>query len=290
MQVAIYSRGFDPEQKGAFISLISQLKQYGIKIYLFQSIATAFPEIVTDEIHIFTGYQDLPNEIKALISIGGDGTILDCVTIVREKDIPIMGINFGRLGFLASLSRDELSMAVDALFNDSFIVDKRSLVHVDGDVQLFDDIPFGLNDFAILKKDTSPMIKIHTFLNGEFLNTYWCDGLIVATPSGSTAYNLSCNGPVLYPNAQSFVITPIAPHQLNVRPIIVPCESIISFEVESRADQFICSLDARRAVVEKGIQLAVKKEAFEVGIIRLQENSFLTTMRNKLGWGLDKRN
>lgn len=170
------------------------------------------------------------------------------------------------------------------------MVDKRTLIHVDANLPLFAEAPFGLNEFVIHKRDTSPMIKIHTYLNGEFLNTYWADGLIVSTPTGSTGYNMSCNGPIVFPDSSSFVITPVAPHNLNVRSIVVPDDNIISFEIEGRTDQFICALDARRAIVPKDIQIAVKKEKFDINLIRLNEGSFLSTLRNKLTWGMDKRN
>ncbi|HNJ58461.1 MAG TPA: NAD(+) kinase, partial [Chitinophagaceae bacterium] len=160
----------------------------------------------------------------------------------------------------------------------------------DANVGLFNDAPFALNEFAILKRDTSPMIKIHTYLNGEFLNTFWADGLLVSTPTGSTGYNMSCNGPIVFPDASNFIITPIAPHNLNVRSIVVSDSNIISFEIEGRAEQFICALDARREIVNKEVQLAVKKEDFYINIIRLNEGSFLSTLRNKLTWGMDKRN
>lgn len=201
-----------------------------------------------------------------------------------------MGINFGRLGFLASIGRSEVKTAIKALVNHSFVVDKRTLIHLDSNLPLFGDVPFGLNEFAIHKQDIAPMIKIHTYLNGEFLNTYWSDGLIVATPTGSTGYSLSCNGPVVFPESGSFVITPVAPHNLNVRPIVVPDDNIISFEIESRSDQAICALDSRREIVTKDVQLAVRKESFLLNLIRLSENNFLQTLRNKLTWGLDKRN
>ncbi|MDZ4806942.1 MAG: NAD(+) kinase, partial [Bacteroidota bacterium] len=155
---------------------------------------------------------------------------------------------------------------------------------------MFGNVPYALNDFSIHKRDVASMIKIHTYLNGEFLNTYWADGLIVATPTGSTGYSLSCNGPVVFPDSGSFVITPVAPHNLNVRPIIVPDNNIISFEIESRADEIICALDSRRQIISKDVQLAIKKESFDVKLVRLSENNFLQTLRNKLTWGLDKRN
>jgi NAD+ kinase len=209
---------------------------------------------------------------------------------VRNKNIPILGINYGRLGFLASIGKDDLSLAVDALINTRFVIDKRSLIHLDANVKLFGDSPFGLNEFSVHKRDISPMIKINTYLDGEFLNTYWCDGLIVATPTGSTGYNMSCNGPIVFPEASSFVITPVAPHNLNVRPIVVPDSYIISFEIESRSEQFICAMDARRELVDKKAQLAIQKEKFMINLVRLNENNFLSTLHNKLTWGLDKRN
>ncbi|HXL58872.1 MAG TPA: hypothetical protein VN958_21565, partial [Chitinophagaceae bacterium] len=192
--------------------------------------------------------------------------------------------------FLAGIGKEELTTAVDALKNGTYVVDKRTLIHLDASIHLFGHSPFALNEFAIHKRDISPMVKIHTYLNGEFLNTYWSDGLIVSTPTGSTGYNMSCNGPIVFPESSSFVITPVAPHNLNVRPIIVPDSNIISFEVEGRSDQIICALDARREIVDKDIQLAIKKERFTVSLVRLNENNFLSTLRAKLMWGLDRRN
>ena len=243
-----------------------------------------------DSIEHFETFYDLDEQIECFISLGGDGTLLDTVTLVRDKKIPILGINFGRLGFLAGIGKEELTSAVASLINRTYVLDRRSLIHLDSDEPLFGEVPYALNEFAIHKKDTSPMIKIHTYLNGAFLNTYWADGLIVATATGSTGYNLSCNGPVLFPDAEDFVITPVAPHNLNVRPIVVPDHNIISFEVEGRSDQFICVLDARKEVVNRQVQLAVKKESFSINLLRLNENNFLQTLRNKLSWGLDKRN
>jgi NAD+ kinase len=292
MKVAIYSRGLDTEQGAHLDILLEALTRFDVFILIYQPLLLQFNQVTVrfPALEPFVTSADLPEELDCFISLGGDGTLLDTVTLVRNKKIPVLGINFGRLGFLAGISRDELSSAVDALVNRTFIIDKRTLIHLDSDKNLFGDTPFGLNEFAIHKRDTSPMIKVHAYLNGEFLNTYWADGLIVSTPTGSTGYNMSCNGPILFPESSSFVITPVAPHNLNVRSIIVPDTSIISFEIESRADMFICALDARREIVDKSIQLAVKKEAFGVNLVRLNENSFLSTLRTKLAWGLDKRN
>jgi NAD+ kinase len=169
-------------------------------------------------------------------------------------------------------------------------VDRRALLHLDSNIGLFGEVPYALNDFTIHKKDTSNMVKIHTYLNGEFLNTYWADGLIVATPTGSTGYSLSCGGPVVFPDAGSFVITPVAPHNLNVRPIIVPDNHVISFEVEGRSDQFLCTLDSRMETIDNTVQLAIKKEDFKISLLRLDDSNFLHTLRNKLLWGIDTRN
>ena len=238
----------------------------------------------------FSHHSELSGDIDFLISLGGDGTLLDTVTLVRDKNLPVVGINFGRLGFLASIGRDEVSEAVKALARRSYVIEKRALIHLDSNIPLFNDVPYALNEFAIHKRDIAPMIKIHTYINGELLNTYWADGLILATPTGSSGYSLSCGGPVVFPESGSLVLTPIAPHNLNVRPIVIPDNTIVSFEVESRADEIICALDSRREWVDKNVLLAVRKENFSINLVRLNENNFLQTLRNKLSWGLDKRN
>jgi NAD+ kinase len=238
----------------------------------------------------FSHHSELTADIDFLISLGGDGTLLDTITLIRDKNIPVVGINFGRLGFLASIGKDEMTEAVKALARRSYVLDKRSLIHLDSNIPLFNEVPYGLNEFAIHKRDIAPMIKVHTYINGELLNTYWADGLILATPTGSTGYSLSCAGPVVFPESGSFVLTPIAPHNLNVRPIVIPDNTIVSFEIESRADEVICALDSRRELVDKNVLLAVRKENFAINLVRLNENNFLQTLRNKLSWGLDKRN
>ena len=293
MKVAIYSRGVDMDQQQSLNALLSELYRYDIDIFVFEDLIHKFDLKAMEgksALIPFKDAHDLQNTIDCLISVGGDGTVLDAITLVGDTNIPVLGVNYGRLGFLASISKDELSLMVEALVNRSYVVDKRTLIHLDADVPVFGATPFALNEFAIHKRDTSPMIKIHTYLNGEFLNSYWADGLIVATPTGSTGYNMSCNGPILFPESASFVITPVAPHNLNVRSIVVPDTSVISFEIEGRTEEIICALDARKEIVSKKIQIAVKKESFTVSFIRLNENSYLSTLRTKLTWGLDKRN
>ncbi len=292
MKIAIYSRGIENNQLQDIERLLVELEKHKVEPVFFQDFFNLFYSAIKIPVRYstFTSSEDLDPSIDCMISLGGDGTLLDTVTLVKDSGIPVLGINYGRLGFLASIGKEELSTALEALVQRKYVLDKRTLLHLDADLSLFDGKPYALNEFTLHKKDTSPMIKIHTYLNGEFLNTYWADGLIVATPTGSTGYSLSCNGPVVFPDSASFVITPIAPHNLNIRPLIVPDNTIVSFEVEGRADGFICTLDSRKELVAKEIQLAIKKESFGINLIRLNENNFLQTLRNKLSWGLDKRN
>jgi len=292
MKIAIYSRGMENSQLQDINLLLEELLSYGAEPVIFQDFFNTFYSAINLEgkYSTFNSSDDLDSSIDCMISLGGDGTLLDTVTLVRDSGIPVLGINYGRLGFLANLGKEDIHTAIDAIANRKYVLDKRSLLHLDANIPLFGQTPYALNEFSLHKKDSSPMIKIHTYLNGEFLNTYWADGLIVATPTGSTGYSLSCNGPVVFPDSSSFVITPVAPHNLNIRPIVVPNNTIVSFEVEGRTDGFLCTLDSRREIVTKEIQLAVKKEAFDITLIRMNENNFLQTLRSKLSWGLDKRN
>lgn len=289
MRVAIYSRGGQTLQEQDLASLLDLLKAAGIDTVVYNALLDQYKGLIGLS-NVFAGASDLNEHVDALVSLGGDGTLLDTVCLVRNKQIPVLGINYGRLGFLASLGKENIEEAVKALQDRTYVLDKRGLLHLDASIPLFGEEPFALNELVIHKREFSPMIKIHTYLNGEFLNTFWSDGLIVSTPTGSTGYSLSCGGPVVFPESESFVITPIAPHNLNIRPIVVPNNNVISFEVEGRSDDFICTLDSRKEVVAKTVQLAVKKEAFSFNLVRLNENNFLRTLREKLTWGFDTRN
>ena len=292
MKVAIYSRVLELGQQKDIQLFFDELDKEEIVPVVHQSFLNQLQGHIRlpENTETFSTSSDLSSDIDFFVSLGGDGTLLDTVTLVRNKGIPIVGINFGRLGFLASIGPEEVSNAVKALARRSFIVDKRALIHLDANLPLFGDVPYALNEFVIHKQDIAPMVKIHTYLNGELLNTYWADGLILSTPTGSTGYSLSCQGPIVFPDTSSFVLTPIAPHNLNVRSIVVPDSTIISFEVESRSPNIICALDSRREIVDKSVLLAVRKESFMLNLVRLNENNFLQTLRNKLSWGLDKRN
>jgi len=292
MKAAIYSRVLEEEQVSDVQLFFDELVKHNIEPIIFHSYYEQLRDVIRlpEGTRTFSLSEHLTEEIEFIMSLGGDGTLLDTVTLVRDKPISIMGVNFGRLGFLASIGRNEVPAAMKAIAKRTYVEDKRTMIHVDADLPLFGNIPYALNEFSVHKRDTASMIKIHTYLNGEFLNTYWADGLIVATPTGSTGYSLSCGGPIVFPESGSFVITPVAPHNLNVRPIIVPDDNIISFEIESRVENIICALDSRREIVGKNVQLAVRKENFPISLLRLSENNFLQTLHNKLTWGLDKRN
>lgn len=233
---------------------------------------------------------DTLDQVDFFFSLGGDGTLLESVTYVREQDIPIMGINTGRLGFLSTVPKEGIEMALEALFSKQYQFDERSLIHVESDRNLFEGLNFGLNEFTIVKKDTSSMIVVHTYIDGEYLNSYWADGLIISTPTGSTGYSLSCGGPVVVPQSNNFIITPVSPHNLNVRPMIVSDSSVISFEIEGRSRNFLISLDSRSRTVDSSVQIAVRKEDFTVKLVKFEGYNFLDTLRQKLNWGLDLRN
>lgn len=225
-----------------------------------------------------------------IFSLGGDGTFLESILLVGETEIPILGINMGRLGFLASIAKEFIKESLDLLFKDQYVIEKRSLISIETNLDLFDGKCFALNECAILRKDLSSMIQVKSYINDQYLNTYWADGLMIATPTGSTGYSLSCGGPLMMPDAKDFVITPVSPHNLNVRPLIVSDDSELRFEIETRDRSYLISLDSRSETIENNIEIIVKKAPFFGKLIRIEGLNFPDTIRTKLGWGFDKRN
>ena len=292
MLVALYNRTFDEQDIPVLLRVLKLLEHHKLQMVFYKGFYERLQPHITFSIstRLFTSKKDLPVQTDMLFSLGGDGTMLDAVCFVGNSNIPLIGVNLGRLGFLAAIPEEEVEAAILSLVRGSYTLEKRTLLHLDSSVPLFNGSPFALNEFTIQRQNTSSMIKIHTYLNGEFLNTYWADGLIVATPTGSTGYSLSCGGPVVFPQTSSFVITPVAPHNLNTRPIVVPDDNVISFEIEGRTEQFLCTLDARTETITSNVQLAVKKESFLVSLVRPDEHNFLKTIRQKLYWGIDRRN
>ena len=293
MKIAIYGRVIKPETAPYIKQLIDLLQSRQHEVLMFDSYLPQLEEysLLNQPFKSIKDEEGVRGKADFVISMGGDGTILDAATIVRDSGVPILGINIGRLGFLSTIGKERLDTAITTLEKGTYVVDRRSLLHLDSKPgPIFGDLDFALNEFTILKKDSSSMITIHVYINGEFMSSYWADGLIVATPTGSTGYSLSCGGPIVFPGSNNLVISAVAPHNLNIRPIVVSDDAVISFEVEGRSTEFLVTLDSRQMVVQSGTQLAVRKESFSVSLIRLDDMNFLTTIRNKLNLGVDTRN
>lgn len=294
MKLAIFGRYTERTDPAVLVRFFEFLQAHGVEYHIndgyAREILNHFPELRKSvEGKRFSGEKDIAAHNFAL-SFGGDGTLLNTVKEVGAK-IPVLGVNFGRLGFLTTITQDQLFDAVEDLGRGIYQIDYRSALTVESSPQgLFDNANFGLNDLTIHKSQSNEMITVHTYINGEFLTTYWCDGLIVATPTGSTAYSLSCGGPVMHPLAQSFVITPVAPHSLTVRPMILPDNYVISFEIESRTGHAMIALDTRTELVSENIELAVRKADFDVQLIRVAQGDYLKTLRDRMMWGRDSRN
>ena len=292
MKIAIYGREFNDSVLPFVQQVFKALSLYKIEVVVYTKFYNFLKNKVTlpTNISTFSSHKELLTKGDVLLSLGGDGTLLDTLSLVRDSQIPVIGINFGRLGFLASINKNEIDTAISALVKGEYSLDKRGILNLESQNNLFGDENFALNDITIHRRDNSAMMIIHAYMNGEFVNSYWADGLIIATPTGSTAYSLSCGGPIILPNAQSFVITPIAPHNLNVRPIIVPDDVELTFEIEARSTKFLVSCDSRTETVDRSVKITINKAKFNVNLIRLNNETYLTTLRNKLLWGIDTRN
>jgi NAD+ kinase len=291
MKVALHGLSLKAEFLPAVGSLFAKLQSLAVDIYLTPSLDQQLRQLSPPSMPY--GILLQPEDyigIDFLLSIGGDGTLLDSVCLVGNKEIPILGLNTGRLGFLATVATDKIDDAIEQLAKGNYQIESRTLLSLSSSKTLFHGVNFALNEFTIHKKDTSSMITVHTYIDDKYLNSYWADGLIVATPTGSTGYSLSCGGPLITPGAKNFVITPVSPHNLNVRPIIVSDESEISFEIEGRTDKFMISLDSRSTSISSALKLSVKKEAFSAKLVKLPSYHFFDTLRQKLHWGLDMRN
>lgn len=291
MKIAIYGRTTEKplplDLQGLFDKLEENSTEILVSSVYFEYLKKQFS--FGKRIKVLEDFNSIRGQADFLLSFGGDGTILETIAYIRNSGIPILGINTGRLGFLAGLTVEEaVDHAVERLKARQFSIDKRSLLKVEGN--LFGDVPYALNEFTVQRKDTSAMMTIHTSVNGEFLNSYWADGLIIATPTGSTAYSLSCGGPLVVPDAKNFILTPLSPHNLNVRPLIVSEDSVIKIRVEGRSSEYLATLDARSHAFPAETELTISKGDFKVSLIRFNEQHFFNTIREKLIWGHDARN
>lgn len=291
MKIAIHGRTFSEQTRPFVQSMFDTLSARGADVQLSASYRQYIDEAGIKHNSTLT-YKTTADIFDAdfAFSLGGDGTLLDVVSQVGPREIPIVGINIGRLGFLATVSPGGIQYMLHALIHKKYTIDERSLVSVQSEADIFEGIPFGLNDFTITRTQSSSMITVHTYLDGEFLNSYWADGIIISTPSGSTGYSLSCGGPVLLPHTNNFIITPISPHNLNVRPMVIMDTCKLSFEVESRSGNFLVALDSRSKTVDVATKLHVQREAFSAKLVKLNDDNFLNTLRSKLNWGFDVRN
>lgn len=291
MKIAIHSRPFGEENIPLIQEMFDELLLTNTDIYVYTDFYEALEKrkIKTGKVNLYSSPKELPL-CDYILSVGGDGTLLETVTFVGRKQIPILGINTGRLGFLATTPREHVKKGIQDLFSKKYTLEERSLIRLESDVDIFEGINFGLNEFTILKRESSSMIVVHTYLDGDYLNSYWADGLIVSTPTGSTGYSLSCGGPLVLPQNKNFIISPVSPHNLNVRPMVVPETSELSFEVEGRMKRIMVSLDSRSKSIKPNLKLKVRKEDFPVKLIELKSYNYLETLRRKLNWGLDLRN
>ena len=290
--IAIYGRPFDERSALVIHRLLEILKQADVGVLIHEPLYDflfSLPEPAGNIVGTFRGYDDLRCDTRFLISVGGDGTFLNSINIVRDSGIPVVGINTGRLGFLAHITGDDLQESVEKLLTGTLPIEERTLMHVTVNDRPADSFPYALNDMVIQKR-AAGLITIHTWSNNEFLNSYWADGLIVSTPTGSSAYSLSVGGPIVAPESQNFIISPIAAHNLNVRPLVIPDNVVLKLKAECRDNdrRFTLSLDSRSVECTSGTEIELKRAGFKVKIVK--SASFYTTLRNKLMWGVDKRN
>ncbi|MFY0650630.1 MAG: NAD kinase [Cyclobacteriaceae bacterium] len=291
MRIAIHGRKINKESYPFIKKIFEELNARNVDIIVSKEFVqqSKSAKLAFGEYPIYGSSSDLEG-VNNVFSLGGDGTLLETLTHIGSKQIPILGVNLGRLGFLATISKNNISEALKLFFDQKYSYDERTLIHLDNDEGIFGNQNFALNEVAVSKRDTSSMIIVDCKINGEYVNTYWADGLMVSTPTGSTGYSLSCGGPLVLPESDNFIITPISPHNLNVRPLIVSGSSVISLEVSGPGLKFLASLDSRSHTLNHGIKLVLRQEQFKARLIKLEGYHFFDTLRNKLNWGLDIRN
>jgi NAD+ kinase len=292
MKIALFGREFNPAYFAPVNTLLTALEAHVTEFLVYEGFYQYLSNghNFSRPVKTFNTGMELDPDTFCMISIGGDGTLLDTITLLQDSGIPVLGINTGRLGFLSAVSTDEVSMAAEALLSGNFTLDRRSLLQLVAPEDLFGSFSYALNELTVLKRDTSTMISISAYVDGLFLNTYWADGLIIATPTGSTGYSLSCGGPIISPESRNFIITPIATHNLTVRPIVIPDTSTVKLRISGRSQDYLVVLDSRSRPLSTSVELVVKKARFSINLICLGQKDFFKTIRNKLAWGLDKRN
>ena len=288
--IALFGKTLAPENGEYMRQLFKKLADNQIEIVVYQPFADIVAAFVPEGVQysVFHSHEDLKADL--LFSIGGDGTILDTVPFVLDSGIPVVGINMGRLGFLSSTSKNEIDMAVNSVLTGDYTVEQRTLLELVSPEKVFDNVKYALNELNVIRNPEHSLLAIKVFVDDVYLNTYWGDGILLATPTGSTAYSLSAGGPIIAPNAKNFVITPIATHNLTVRPVVIPDDSTIRIQVEGREKKFVFSMDSRSCTLDTSVQLEVRKAGFCLNLVRMRGEDFFGTIRNKLMWGKDNRN
>jgi NAD+ kinase len=292
MKIAFFGTTLETAFIDNFRLLINILEEKATEFQIYEPFFRQIEGHITfrKPVHIIEAGQLPDPDIHCMISLGGDGTLLDTITITRDSGIPVLGINTGRLGFLSAISTDEITYAAKALISGNFTIDSRTMLQLSSPSNIFKNFHYALNELTVLKRDNSTMISISAYVDDLFLNTYWADGLIVATPTGSTGYSLSCGGPIISPESNNFVITPIATHNLTVRPIVIPDSSIVKLRISGRTQDYLVVLDSRSKPLSTTTELIIKKATFPTNLVCIGQKNFYKTIRNKLAWGLDKRN
>lgn len=294
MKVAIFGQYYQNDTRPIIKDIFLFFNNNNVELVIEEKFLKILytEEILKNEYKTFNDYKCLDSSFDLLISIGGDGTILRAATYVRDSGIPILGINAGRLGFLAKVQKENIEVFLQIVLEKKYTISERTLLSLEcsSENEQINELNFAMNEVTVSRKDTTSMITIDTSLNGEHLNSYWADGLIISTPTGSTGYSLSCGGPVLTPEVKGLVITPIAPHNLNARPLVIPDDTEIKLKVSGREEQYLVSLDSRIATLNNNAELTIRKTPFKINMVEIPDETFLKTLRNKLLWGEDKRN
>jgi len=291
MKVLLFGKSLKTTDVTFLKSFTSSLVETSIEVYITKAFRRRFKNHKIDVSGLsLCKDEDTTLELDMVLSIGGDGTMLSCALFVGNRGIPILGINLGRMGFLASIDKSYCHKAINQIEDGNFEILSRTMLKLESEKALFGDNPIALNDFTIQKKTSSSMISVHTYVDEVYFNSYWCNGMIVATPTGSTAFSMSCGGPIVLPNTKNFILTSIAPHNLNIRPLILPDDVTLSFKIESRNEKLFCTMDSRNEIIHKDDKLIVKKNDYETKLVQLKEHSYFSTLRNKLMWGKDVRN
>lgn len=295
MKIAIFGRITENTDLAVLAQFFDYLRLHQVAFTVYRPYARSLSQRIPDRISLDNDEaydtREQLQDSRFVFCFGGDGTVLEAVKFIGDMGKPILGVNFGRLGYLASITQQDLLSATDELLRDMYKIEKRSVLSVVSDPPgIFGENPFGINDLTIHKSNTNEMITVHTFINGEFLNSYWGDGLIVATPTGSTAYSLSCGGPIIFPSSATFAVTPVAPHSLTVRPVVIPDDWVVSFEVASRSGEAMVALDTRSELIKAGTAIAVRRANFKIKLLRMSTTKHVDNLRKSLMWGSDNRN